>query len=216
MFSVQCKGAQHHKTTVKQDRHRWNSNSLIATEKAHLAKSLCPLLTQCSALDLSGQSTATSATVRTLINKSFQPISDGCVLKNKKMCVFVDQCCLPLSLFFSPDSWLMFRRFICCTHTPTWDVGEIKQRGWSEERNERKETKKRQIKDWQQMIEKRTRARENRRVVIACNQKQDSGNRFNLMLSLFFFFCVCVCVCWQIWYCFSLETGYRKTHSVII
>lgn len=153
--------------------------------------------------------------VHLLINHFSQSVMDVFWRTKKCVCLWINVVCLYL-FFFSPDSWLMFRRFICCTHTPTWDVGEIKQRGWSEERNERKETKKRQIKDWQQMIEKRTRARENRRVVIACNQKQDSGNRFNLMLSLFFFFCVCVCVCWQIWYCFSLETGYRKTHSVII
>lgn len=124
MFSAGYKAAQSHKTSKKVDKHRWNS--LLVIQKAHLAKSQCPLsfsfffITQCSALLLSVQSTKPQQ--QSLPNKSLQPISDGCVFEKQKLRTYlcVNQCRVLALWFFPlpPDNALMFC-WSFCTHTHT-------------------------------------------------------------------------------------------------
>ena len=75
------------KTTTTRDRGDTATVSPVPKKKAPTAKAPMSSLTQCGVLLLSGR-----PTLSTLINKSFQPISDGCLSKNKKKKKTVSVC----------------------------------------------------------------------------------------------------------------------------
>ncbi len=63
------------------------------------------------------------------------------------------------------------------------------------EKLEKEERERRQKRDKWRIDNRGMRAGEDGRAAIACNQKQDSGKSFKMMLCVCVCACVCVCVC---------------------